>query len=214
MALTGFNPQQVSNSINGVITAYNKLMNEIGSNMQTKFVNGMQDKWACSQAQTFFTQDFKPVVDSLILGADETFESVVDSMNSAAQSWAQSTNYTQYNNVVFERRNIKMSVDCIQENINSVRGIDLVDAKTVANELPKISSAAKEALSDAVTAVSNCGFIGGDQQSYLTSSLNTIKTNIDRATETITTQVKTAIENTVSTYSDVEGKVSQAFNGQ
>lgn len=135
-------------------------------------------------------------------------------MNSAAQSWAQSTNYTQYNNVVFERRNIKMSVDCIQENINSVRGIDLVDAKTVANELPKISSAAKEALSDAVTAVSNCGFIGGDQQSYLTSSLNTIKTNIDRATEAITTQVKTAIENTVSTYSDVEGKVSQAFNGQ
>ena len=213
MALTGFDPQLVSSSINKVINAYNELINQIGDKMQSDFVNGMADKWACKQAQTFFNSGFKPTVDELIRGTNVTFGSVVDAMNSAATAWAQSTD-SSYSPVSFSVRNVTMNTDNIMENINGVRGIDFQLASSVSAKLPVINSNAKEALNSAKTAVQGCGFIGGNQEEYLLQSLESIKTNIDNATTTITDQSKKAIDDTLATYTDVEGKVSQAFQGQ
>lgn len=213
MALTGFDPQLVSTSINKVINAYNDLINQIGDAMQKDFVNGMADKWACNQAQTFFNTAFKPTVDDLIRQTNLTFESVVDSMNSAANAWAQSTD-SSYISVPFSVRNITMNTDNIMENINGVRGIDFQLASSVSSKLLVINGNSKEALNEAKNAVQGCGFIGGNQEEYLLQSLETIKTNIDNATTTITDQSKKAIDDTLTTYTDVEGKVSQAFKGQ
>lgn len=213
MALTGFDPEVVSTSINKVISAYNELLTQIGDKMQSDFVDGMADKWACKQAQTFFTSAFKPTVDELIRGVNETFQSVVDAMNSAASAWAQSTDST-YSPVSFSVRQITMNTDGIMENINGVRGIDFQLSSPVSAKLPIINSNAKEALNKAKSAVQGCGFIGGNQEEYLLQSLETIKTNIDNATTTITDQSKKAIDDTLSSYTDVEGKISEAFSGR
>ena len=66
MALSGFNPDEVNSSISSVKSAYESLTAAIISRMQNEFVNGMADKWACNNAQSFFNDQFKPVVDSLI----------------------------------------------------------------------------------------------------------------------------------------------------
>ncbi len=90
MGLLGFDPELVATSINSVQTAYDSLISAIATEMQTQFVNAMQDKWACNDAQVFFSQ-FKEVLDKLITESNNTFESVIESMNSAASNWAQNT---------------------------------------------------------------------------------------------------------------------------
>jgi len=107
-----------------------------------------------------------------------------------------------------------MDTSVIRENIGGVRGIDLSSATTVANQLTSIADSAKSALTSAQQAVQNCGFIGGNQASNLINSLGVIKTKIDNATQEISNQSKTAINNTVESYSDTEGKVSQAFSSE
>jgi len=213
MALTGFDPQLVSTSINKVINSYNELIEQIGNKMQSDFVNGMADKWACKQAQDFFNLSFKPTVDQLIKGANQTFQSVVEAMNSAANAWANSTD-SNYSPVSFVVNKVEMNVENIMENINGVRGIDLQLAGSVSAKLFNINANAKVALQNAKNAVQGCGFIGGGQEDNLINSLEKIKQNIDNSFTTITDQTKKAIDDTLTTYSDVEGKVSQAFQGQ
>lgn len=213
MALTGFDPSVVQSSINAVINAYNELMQALGNDMQTQFIVGMSDKWACNEAINFFNQSFKPSIDSLITSSDSTFESVVNSMNSAGRAWAEDTK-SSYNPVSFSPRNIKMDTGSIVENIGGVRGIDLANAGTIAAKLPQIASSASSALSNAQVAVQNCGFIGGNQASNLINSLGTIKTKISQATNELTDATKSAIDATVANYGDLEGRVSQAFSTQ
>lgn len=213
MALTGFDPEIVSRSINAVKSAYDELIKALGDDMQREFVGGMSDKWACKNAQEFFRDAFKPAIDGLIDTSNKIFQSVADSMNDAGRAWATQTN-TSYSPVSFSTIPKKIDISIIQENIGGVRGIDLANANTVASKLSTISSSASSALSRAQQAVQDCGFLGGSQASNLIASLNTIKSKIDKATEDISTESKNAISKTVQTYSDTEGKVSQAFSAE
>ena len=212
MALTGFDPSIVSTSINSVKTAYSDLIRALQNDTQTKFVGGMKDNWACNEAQKFFRESFKPSIDELIKGSDDVFESVVNSMNSAAQAWAERTE-SSYSNVPFTRSNGKVNIDAIQENINGVRGVDEANANQIANTtLQQVAQAASSALQQAKSAVQNCGFIGGAQASNLSNSLETIRTRINEATNELSTQTKSAISSTVTAYGDIRGKVENAFN--
>lgn len=213
MALTGFDPELVNQSINSVKSAYNELIKALGDDMQNQFIGGMSDKWACNQAQTFFNNAFKPAIDSLISSSNVIFESVVSSMNSAGQGWAEQTG-SQYSVQNFSPISKTMDTSIILENINGVRGIDLIEANTVAAKLPMIAESAKQALSKAQQAVQSCGFIGGNQASNLISSLTTIKNKIDSLVQNIVTESKNAIDKTVQAYSNTEGKVAQAFAGK
>ena len=77
-----------------------------------------------------------------------------------------------------------------------------------------IAESAKSALTEAQSAVQECGFIGGSQASNLISSLGIIKSKIDEAVQSITSESKRAIDNTVTTYSNTEGRISEAFSAQ
>ncbi len=211
MALTGFNPSQVRTSINAVIKAYDSLMTALYTNMQNQFVKGMADKWACKEAQTFFGNSFKPAVDSLLTSSDNIFSSVVASMNSAAQAWAERTG-TSYSRVSFSPKNVRINTSSIKENIGGVRGIDYANAGTVIAKLKTIESSATSALSQAQRAVQSCGFVGGDQAQSLINSLSTIKSKVSQATKELTDTTQQALKDTVSNYGDLEGKVSQAFS--
>ena len=213
MGLTGFDPSIVNQSISAVKTAYESLIQALGNDMQTKFIGGMSDKWACKEAQTFFNSSFKPAIDSLIVGSNRTFQSVADTMNAAANEWARLTGaaYTPKQFTVTEK---SMDTSSILENIGGVRGCDAVAAKEVATQLPQIAESAKSALTAAQQAVQNCGFVGGNQEANLIQSLTQIKTNIDNATQEISTQTKEAINQTADAYQTIEGEISRAFAGQ
>lgn len=213
MAMTGFDPSVVGTSIKAVDNAYKELVNQLGNEMQTKFVNGMADKWACVNAQTFFRDAFKPAVDELINNSNRVFESVIQAMNSAGRAWASSTG-SSYSQVSFSVIDKKMDIGNIRENIGGVRGIDLQSTNSVINQLPVIATSAGQALTSAQQAVQNCGFIGGNQASNLISSLGTIKSRINSAVTDLTNEAKSAMEQTVSTYTDTEGQVSKAFQAE
>ena len=212
-SMIGFDPSIVNQSIASVKNAYESLIDAICTRMQNDFVGGMQDKWCCKQAQDFFNNIFKPAVDQLINSSNQTFESVVSSMNSAAQAWAENTD-SSYTSQSFEARTTMIDTGGILENISGIRGIDKDNAATVASKLVSIASDAKAALTNAQSAVQNCGFIGGNQASNLINSVGIIKTNIDNATTQITTDTENAINETISNYSDTEGRISQAFQIQ
>ena len=175
MALTGFNPELVNQSVNGVKNAYDGLISQIGDRVQVEFVNGLADKWACREAQDFFNIRFKSVIDDLIRKINSTFQSVIETMNFAAQKWAMTTG-AQYMNVPFNPRMVTLDTSGIMENINGVRGIDFNAASSVLNSLQVISSSISEYLQSAITAVNNSGFIGGSQEEQLIGSLTGIKT--------------------------------------
>ena len=213
MAMTGFDPEVVNQAIGNVKSAYESLINVLGDRMQSEFVGGMQDKWACTQAQKFFTDAFKPAIDSIIQSSNSTFESVVSSMNSAGQSWASQTE-SSYSPQSFTPMSKTIDAGVIMENIGGVRGIDKEAAQGVASKLPSLATEASNALTDAQSAVQNSGFIGGSQQANLVDSLGQIKTKINEVVNNITNETKSAVDQTVEAYGDLEGKVSQAFTLQ
>lgn len=213
MAMTGFNPDQVANSMKNVETAYSDLVKALGTNMQSNFVNAMANYWACNQAQTFFTQNFKPAVDELLNSSYNTFKSVIDSMNSAASGWASQTD-SSWSTKSFGGELKKIDVSSIKENLNGVRGVDEAQANNTAGKLATIAQSAISALTSAQNAVQNCGFVGRDQAQTLITSLGTIKTNISNATEQLTNATKTAVSNTVDAYGTLATNVESAFTAQ
>ena len=208
--MTGFDPEVVNQSIGNVKSAYEALIQAIGDKMQSDFVGGMQDKWACTQAQKFFNNAFKPAIDSVIQNSNTTFESVVSSMNSAGQAWATQTE-SSYSPQSFNALNKNIDSSVIMENIGGVRGIDKDAASAVASKLPAIANEAIQALTSAQQAVQNSGFVGGSQQANLVNSLGQIKSKISEIVESITNETKQAVDQTVEVYGDTEGKISEAF---
>lgn len=213
-SLTGFDPDVVYSSINKVKTAYDHLLTAIGENMQNQFIGGMSDKWACNQAQSFFNNIFKPSIDQIIQSSNTTFESVVNSMNSAANRWASNTE-SSYSPVSFSTINKTMDTSIILENIAGVRGIDLENTDSVTAKLPEIAEDAKSALTEARQAVTSCGFLdyGSVQADSLANSLDQIKNNIDTVVQNITSESRNAINNTVTEYGNTKGAVAEAFAG-
>lgn len=212
--LTGFNPGVVQTSISGVKTAYNNLIEQIGNRMQNEFINGMAEMWACDEAVDFFTNVVKDNIDRLIPAVNATFESIVRVMDDQARIWAENTgNASVYVSTQFEQ-NPKTSVDV--SNIQNAtatgeRGIDVDNYGPVVKKLPDIYEQAKSAAQAAQQAVSNCGFLGGDQAETLYNSLERVKNSIDSAIATITQLLQTNIDNTVSRYGALQTQASSRF---
>ncbi len=210
--MTGFDPALVSNSINSVNNSYNELMRALVNDTQNKFVNPMAMYWACNSAQKFFNDAFLSAMTELTNGVNVTFESVVTTMNEAANAWAQQTE-TSYSPISFSANPSKIDVSGVQENINGIRGVDKANATSTVAVLSTIEASVDSALDSAKQAVANCGFVGDAQAESLISSLEKIRTNISTATKELTSAVNSAIENTVSAYGDLAGKISEAFTG-
>ncbi|MBO5138556.1 MAG: hypothetical protein J6B89_02835 [Bacilli bacterium] len=210
MALTGFDPSLVNGSINKVKNAYENLIQVLGDDMQNQFVEGMADKWACADAQNFFTNNFKPAIDNLIRSSTTIFESVVSSMNSAGQAWA-TEQYETYSPVSFSAINKTIDTSSIRDSVGGLKGADLELTPAVVAKLSILEEDAYNALLSAQQAVQNSGFVGGDQQTNLINSLGTIKNNISIAMKDINADTKSAIDSTLQRYGNTGKRISQAF---
>lgn len=211
MALTGFNPELVYSSIAGIQNAYDDLMQALITDIQEKFINPMGDCWACTDAKEFFENAVK-AFESQKKGATRVFESVINSMNSSARSWASSTK-SDYTDKTFKGITTVINDTAIKENINGVRGIDQIEATSAIAQLEGIKSAADAALDQAINAVTNCGFIGGNQEANLIGSLKNIQTNISTSFGELTATAKSSMDKTIENYGSIESSVSKAFEG-
>lgn len=208
---TGFNPSVVENSIRGVISSYNELISSLGNDVQRKIINGMQNVWACKEAQDFFTE-FTENINKLIKVVNSNFEYVVTEMNNAGYDWAARTgDASSFRKIAFDPSSTTVSASGIQENINGVRGIDSASATNIASLLAGISASVSNAVDQARNSVNCCGFIGSNMEASLQETLDRVKSNVRENIESLTAECKERINSTVSSYGDLQGKVAASF---
>lgn len=209
MSIVGYNSDDVIDSINSIQSAYNDLIQAVGLDMQSQFVNAMQDKWYCKYAQDAF-ETVKKNIDGTVANANYCFSDVVDRMNRAASNYAENTG-TAWSNIQFKSNNFKLDVSCIKENVNGNRGVD-PEANAVVAQLPSICNSAVNALSAAQNAVQRSGFLGGDTASQLNTSLGNIKSKLESDFSFITNDCKKAIEQTVQTFNTNTANIATDFS--
>ncbi len=213
MAMTGFDPELVYNCIKSEQNAYETIVEALGDTMQSSFVDKMGTLWACNQAQKFFNNSFKPAIDDTIRACTTTFESVVNSINSAGQAWAARTE-SSYSPQSFKASYKVIDTSVIKENIGGIRGIDLEAASATVIGLSAVQTALNTALALAKTAVQNSGFLGQNQEETLISKLNEISTSIDDVFSQTSDELKTYMQETTTAYGDTGTKIATAFAGE
>ena len=204
----GFNPEEVATSVSNVKTAYDNLIKACVGEMQT-FVDDMSSHWAAANAVKTFA-NVKTANDALTTAANTTFQSVVDAMNGAASSWASATGNV-YNGSEFTGTGRRLIVALIKSDIGGASGCD-DEALSLVNNLQQIAQHIDEALSEAITAVSNCGFLGSEAGA-LTQALTTIKNNFsNQATENYN-NIKSDLDKTFENYGTIESTNQSNFSG-
>ena len=143
---------------------------------------------------------------------NKVYDSIASAVNSGAMTLA-STSGSAWGNVEIAIKGASIDLSPIKEDINGVKGIDLANATTTLEQLDTILTDVTSALESTLTAISNSGFVGGDMESSLKSSITNIKTSIEAAFSQIKTAANTAINDTISKYSTDASNISTAFSG-
>lgn len=209
---TGYNATAVTDSVKGVIRAYNKLFEAL-SNESQSFINEMGRYWACEQAQEFFNQAFKPSTDELIKDVNTTYESVVSTMNFYAQKYDDRMKGP-FTPIKFNPAIKSMDTGAILTNIGGVRGVDETSAKMTLKKLTTMLSNVESALNETKSAIADSGFVGGSQQTNLNNSIESIRKSVRTNTSTISEQTTKLIDKTIADYGSIASEASNAFSGQ
>lgn len=212
MAITGYNPDTVSSAIGNVKGSYTSVMDALLDRNNSIFVEAMGPCWGSPQAVTFFTT-YKTSIETMRNDITKVYQSIVESMNSAANSLAVIAGST-WGTITLEPSSKELSISSIKQNLaDGTIGIDVGQANAIAGRLDVVLSAVKDGLAQATSAVKNSGFVGGEMQSSLVSSLSKIEANISNQFSSLKDQVRTAIQDTVDTYTTTSTNVSSAFGG-
>ena len=209
---TGFNPEAARSTLTGVQAAYNEFIQAIGTSVQSKFIGGMSQRWACNSAIEYFRDTFKPSLEAVITDANTRFSKHFEELNDSATKWASQTGST-FNKVNFTPNNFKYDISVIRENINGVRGIDKADAMNVVRDLQPIKQAAEAALTKASNVIVQYhAFYGEGQDEALVNSINRIKSALNSAFEEQISNIDRFIQKTITDYEDTAGRVAQNFS--
>ena len=157
MSITGTNANEIAASINKVQAAYDSLMAALHDRMQTEFIDQLGEEWASEQAQKYFNNTVKPVMDDMLSASYKTFQNVVETMNGWGNTWAQ-LHESNWSNIQFNGELKTVTVDCIKLEINGDKGIAEEEANATAANLPSIENDVNSAVSEAESAVHECGF--------------------------------------------------------
>lgn len=212
MAMTGYNPEEVRESINNSVNAYRAYNSAMNTGIQVQFVRPMENVWACEEAQRVFGEH-KTAMDEIYRQFNDFFASLVSVMNAGGSRWAAATesSYTPTNYDVIPNA---VDVSGIRVDINGVKGIDKQQADQIATCLPRIAQEATTALNNLSTAVNRCGFIGDDQQETLTNSINNIRTTTQQYIQDLTTKFRNNVNSTVEKYGETALTTKSSFEVQ
>lgn len=213
MSITGTSASEISASLNRVQAAYDSLMAALHGRMQSDFIDQLGEEWFSEQAQKYFNNTVKPVMDDMLSASYKTFQNIVETMNGWGANWAQ-LHETSWSNIQFNGELKTVSVDCIKlENGEGRKGIFEEEANATAAGLASIESDVNSAVSEAESAVHECGFVdpGSSMESTLISSLNAIKSKFEEAIAQVREGFKSAVNETVEQYASLKSKTSEAF---
>lgn len=211
MAFTGYDPNVVRTAITNIGNSYDALIDALVTKNQTNFVQAMGSVWASEQAKEFF-RAYQIDIARLVLEVNKVYDSIASAMNSAAMTLA-STSGSTWANVEIAIKGASIDLSPIKEDINGVKGIDLANATTTLEQLDTILTDVTSALESTLSAISDSGFVGGNMESSLKSSITNVKTSIEAAFSQIKTAANTAINDTISKYSTDASNISTAFSG-
>ena len=208
---SGFNSTKVTAAINGINKAHASLMRVLVDGVNNQVVTPMSNAWACQNAVDFF-QEFKTRMDELVQKSDSTLQSVVDTLNQAGINWAAKTgNEGAFSKIPFTNYSGRISVDSIKENINDDRGADPAATRSTLAVFQALTMNADSSLTLVANAVRECGFLGGAQQANLTASINTIKKDIKETFDSLLSQSKEKINESIEQYGELEAKTAETF---
>lgn len=208
----GFDPEIVRRSIGAINDAYAGLKEVLVDKIQNEFIEKMAQIWASNHAIRYFRDEFKPSIDDLNARVNFTFKSVVNAMNSAAIGWARKTENA-YTPIEFLENNKEVVINSVSEKFSDNKvGINFdIALSTVESVMNNIQNLSLDRLNQAVEAVRNCGFLGGDQASTLYASLGTIKDSVIQTFEICKKNAQNRIDETVQEYGAVATNTTEKF---
>lgn len=214
MAITGFDPGQVTTSIKRINEAYRTILIALTDTNYNSFVNPMGAIWGSRQAVEFF-RTYQSIINEMNGDITKIYLSVINAMNGAASNLAAIAG-SSWGIHELEVITKPIDVSCVKETLsNGTIGIDLEKATGLLPELDQILQAVNMGLEDTIIAVKNCsGFVGGSMEADLLKALERIGENIRNAFNTIKTEVNQAINDTVATYNQTATNISSSFNGE
>lgn len=209
---TGTHNDTIGNKLNQIQASYESLMQALHDKTQTEFIDQMAEEWACRYAQEFFTSTVRPVFNRMLAMSYKTYENIVETIDSWATNWASQTG-SDWAKVSFNGELKEVNVDNVKENINGIRGIKEAEANQTAESLVRIESDVNAAVSDAESAVHECGFLdpSGNMESSLIASLTKIKSDYEQAIAEIRESFKSYVSKTTEDYATLASKNAEAF---
>lgn len=220
--MTGFDKAAIHAAIDRVDKAYAKLLTVISDELQSQFVNKIAEVWKDPRAVEFFnhggekySSGVKKVMSEIYLNADTDFRNIVQSINKAAETWAEElgTTYTS----VYLQTQIATAIDTtnVEESFaGGKQGMVVPIVKNYIAVLDTIKSDASSAMDSAVSAVENCGFLdaSGFQEKTLIEKLTELKEAINKVMETLSSNIQDAVSETGTEYEDLAGVIN--FSGK
>lgn len=208
----GYNEGLIHNLINSEQSAYDQIMSALGDKM-TSMVSDISTLWYAGNAVTFFNQYLKPVVDDTANVTTQQFQNIVDTVNSAGQGWANTTENS-YGPVSF-------AVSGKQVDVSSIKSVDGngssymtkgTTAETFNTKLNEITQTVSDALDTAKSAASNSGFLSSQNEGTLQQSLATISNKFNEMMSNIRSEFNNAMNAKEDQYKATETSVTESMS--
>ncbi len=210
VGLTGFNPDEVAQSIKKMNATYVELCNLYNKGFKS-FLEEISKLWACHEAQTYFRNEFKPVVDNLRDTIELQFNNIINIMNNSAKAWAEASHET-FNQEPFPGKLMKViDVSVIQASLNGNVGISIdLAVQTVKGFQSSMNSQFNAILNKCVLISS--GFLGGKQQETLNNKLSLVQKEISKDVANITQDISNMIRETADKYEASSRIIERSIN--
>ena len=208
----GYNEGLIHSLINNEQSAYDQIMSALGDKM-TEMASAIAGLWYAGNAVRFFNEFLKPVVDDTANVTTQQFQNIVDTVNSAGQGWANTTENS-YGPVSFAPSGKQVDVSSVREadgNGSSymTKGTTSDTFNTKLNEVTQIVS---DALETAKSAASNSGFLSSQNEGTLQQSLATISNKFNEMMSNIRTEFNTVMNAKEDQYKATETSVNESMS--
>lgn len=208
----GYNEGLIHNLINSEQSAYDQIMSALGDKM-TEMTTAIAGLWYAGNAVRFFNEYLKPVVDDTANVTTQQFQNIVDTVNSAGQGWANTTENS-YGPVSF-------AVSGKQVDVSSIKSVDGngssymtkgTTSDTFNSKLNEVTQIVSDALETAKSAASNSGFLSSQNEGTLQQSLATISNKFNEMMSNIRSEFNTAMNAKEDQYKATETSVTESMS--
>ena len=212
VSFTGFNPDDVVQSIKKMNSTYIELCNLYNKSFKL-FLDEISRLWACQEAQSYFNLEFKNVADNLKETIELQFSKIINLMNSSAQKWAEASheNFTQ---VLFPGQLMKeIDTTVIKSKIDGNIGLSIdLAIQSVKKFQTNINTQFNSVLNKCILISS--GFLGGNQQEAINNKVSIIQKEITRNISNVIQDLNNKIEKTANEYNDNSLIIEKSINDQ